>query len=141
MPKLDRFRIKSARRLRSTMTDAERILWSQLWRIPVEGTHFRKQSPIGRYYADFVSHRLKLVVELDGAQHALEERLEKDAERDRWLAAEGYRVLRFWNNEVREELDSVLDTIYAAVEERRLAVDCPAPHPGAARRPSPSRGG
>jgi len=122
------------------MTGPERILWSQLWRIPVEGTHFRKQSPIGRYYVDFVSHRLKLVIELDGSHHADGGRRLKDIERDRWFAAEGYRVLRFWNHEVLEELDSVLDTIYAAVESQCVA--CAAtPHPGAMRRPSPSRGG
>ena len=52
------------------MTDEERIVWHHLWRIPVEGTHFRKQAPIGPFYADFVSHRLKLIVEIDGATHA-----------------------------------------------------------------------
>lgn len=107
------------------MTDAERILWHHLWRIPVEGTHFRKQVPIGPFYADFLSHRLKLVVEVDGFHHAEEEQLAHDARRTDWLASQGYRVLRFWNHEIREELDSVLDTIYAVVEERRanLAVD------------------
>jgi len=137
MPKLDRFRIASARKLRSSMTDEERILWSQIWRIPVEGTHFRKQAILGRFYPDFVSHRLKLVIELDGGQHSEDATARRDAERDRWMESQGYRVLRFWNHEVRRELDSVLDTIYAAVEERRALT----PHPGATRRPSPSRGG
>jgi very-short-patch-repair endonuclease len=100
------------------MTDEECILWHHLWRIPVEGTHFRKQAPIGRYYADFASHRLKLVIELDGSQHGFDQQMQHDAVRDRWLASQGYRVLRFWNHEVKKELDSVLDTIYAAVEER-----------------------
>jgi len=100
------------------MTEEERILWHHLWRIPVEGTHFRKQAPIGRYVTDFASHRLKLVIELDGSHHGDEEELIKDAKRERWLEGQGYRVLRFWNHEVKKELDSVLDTIYAAVRDR-----------------------
>jgi very-short-patch-repair endonuclease len=140
MPKLDRFRITSARRLRAAMTDEERILWHHLWRIPVEGTHFRKQAPIGPFYADFVSHRLKLVVELDGGHHAQNVQKDHDDRRTAWLEENGYRVIRFWNGEVRKELESVLDTIYAAVEERRsLAADHPTP--ALSRRPSPSRGG
>jgi len=118
MPKLDRFRLATAQRLRSSMTEEERILWHHLWRIPVEGTHFRKQAPIGRYVTDFASHRLKLVIELDGSHHGDEEELIKDAKRERWLEGQGYRVLRFWNHEVKKELDSVLDTIYAAVRDR-----------------------
>ncbi|MGY6708625.1 MAG: endonuclease domain-containing protein [Rhizobiaceae bacterium] len=118
MPKLDRFRLASARRLRAQMTEEERILWAHLWRIPVEGSHFRKQVPIGHYVADFASHRLKLVIEIDGAQHGFDDNLKRDAERDRWLESQGYRVLRFWNHEVKKELDSVLDTIYAAVRDR-----------------------
>ena len=101
------------------MTDAERILWRHLWRIPIEGTHFRRQAPVGRYIADFLSHRLKLAIELDGAQHGFEAHRVRDRERDRWFESQGYVVLRFWNHEVKKELDSVLDTIYAAVQERR----------------------
>ena len=101
------------------MTDEERILWRHLWRIPVEGTHFRRQAPVGRYIADFLSHRLKLAIELDGAQHRFEAHRVRDRERDRWFESQGYVVLRFWNHEVKKELDSVLDTIYAAVQERR----------------------
>ena len=137
MPKLDRFRIGSARRLRSKMTEEERILWSQLWRIPVEGTHFRKQAILGRYYPDFVSHRLKLVIELDGGQHATDLAVMRDAERNRWMESQGYRVLRFWNHEVLRELDAVLDTIFAAVDERRGLVAHPTP---ALRADPPHRG-
>lgn len=138
MPKLDRFRIDSARRLRSTMTDEERILWSQLWRIPLEGTHFRRQAVLGRFYPDFVSHRLKLVIELDGVQHSDRDAMSRDAVRDRWIEEQGYRVLRFWNHEVLQELDSVLDTIYAAVDERRKALP---PHPTPALRADPPHRG
>ncbi len=152
MPKLDRFRIATARRLRSTMTDEERILWSQIWRIPVEGTHFRKQASFGVYYPDFISHRLKLIIEIDGAQHGFNYQKLHDEKRTLWLQSQGYRVLRFWNHEVRQELDSVLDTIYAAVAEQSalVALDGKAvtdrsvryhPTPALTRRPSPSRGG
>lgn len=118
MPKLDRFRLASARRLRARMTEEERILWAHLWRIPVEGSHFRKQVPLGRFVVDFASHRLRLVIEVDGAQHGFEEGIRSDAARDRWLEEQGYLVLRFWNHEIKKELDSVLDTIYAAVRDR-----------------------
>ena len=102
------------------MTDEERILWHHLWRIPVEGTHFRKQAPTGVYIADFISHRLKLVVEIDGVHHSLDGQLQHDQKRDSWFSSQGYRVIRFWNHEVKEELEAVLDTIYVVVEERRL---------------------
>jgi very-short-patch-repair endonuclease len=142
MSKLNRFKIETARRLRTTMTDEERILWPQLWR-PVEGTHFRKQASLGPYYVDFVSHRLKLIMEVDGAQHALEPNRRYDDERTLWLEGEGYRVLRFWNHEVKQELEAVLDTIYAAVEELRGEAASTQQHPTPAltRRPSPLRGG
>ena len=135
MSKLDRFKILRARQLRSTMTDEERILWSQLWRIPLEGTHFRKQEPLGSYYVDFVSHRLKLVIELDGAQHGSDEAQAYDARRTARLESQGYRVVRFWNHEVKRELNAVLDTIYAAVEDQRRIHPTPAlradpPHQG-----------
>lgn len=123
------------------MTDEERILWHHIWRIPVEGTHFRKQAPIGPFYADFVSHRLKLVVEIDGIHHAEDAQQAHDERRTRWLADNGYRTLRFWNHEVREELASVLDTIYPAVEERRNRAANSQPTPALTRRPSLSWGG
>ncbi|MCL6708253.1 DUF559 domain-containing protein [Pseudomonas sp. R2.Fl] len=120
---MDRFRRTNARRLRDTMTDAERRLWRHLWRIPVEGTHFRRQVPLGPYFADFACHQIGLVIELDGSQHASTNALRRDEERTRYLASLGYRVIRFWNHEVLEELDAVLDTIYAAAQERRAALD------------------
>ncbi|MGN6471311.1 MAG: endonuclease domain-containing protein [Rhizobiaceae bacterium] len=100
------------------MTEEERKLWRHLWRIPTEGTHFRRQAPIGPYCADFLSHRLKLVIEIDGYQHGFEVQQRHDARRTAWLNRNGYKELRFWTHEVRKELDSVLNTIYAAVAER-----------------------
>jgi very-short-patch-repair endonuclease len=120
MKRFSSFRIASARKLRAAMTDEERKLWRHLWRIPLEGSHFRRQVPIGPYCADFLSHRLKLIIEVDGFQHGLDDQRRHDIERTAWLAREGYRVLWFWTNEIRTELDSVLDTIYAAVQEQMI---------------------
>ncbi|WP_367118502.1 endonuclease domain-containing protein, partial [Mesorhizobium sp.] len=119
MPKLGRFKLQSARRLRASMTDEERLLWRHLWRIPVEGTHFRRQASVSAYYPDFLSHRLKLIIEVDGSHHSADDQLRHDEVRTRWFESQGYRVVRFWNHEIKNELDSVLDTIYAAVEERK----------------------
>lgn len=103
--------IPRARRLRRDATVFERILWAAL-RERLPGLKFRRQVPFGPYIADFASHRARLIVELDGEGHAFQ--IETDAERSRFLAGEGYRVLRFWNAEVLENLDGVVDTIGAA---------------------------
>ncbi len=102
-----------ARLLRRNLTDAEQRLWSRLRRRQVLGWKFRRQLPIGPYIADFVCLEAKIVVEIDGGQHGGAE----DHERDEWLDREGYRVLRFWNNEVLAETDAVLEVI--AMELRR----------------------
>ena len=122
---LDRFRLRASRQLRGSQTTAEAKLWSCLWQIPLEGSHFRRQAPIGNFIVDFASHRLKLVIELDGIHHAETENAARDAKRTAWLELQGYRVVRFWNSEVFDELDSVLDTIHAAVEERRQQMSTP----------------
>ena len=74
--------------------------------------------PLGPYFADFACLRLKLVVELDGSQHARQDRLEHDRIRTRYLEGRGFRVLRFWNDDVFHEIESVIDTIFAAMEGR-----------------------
>lgn len=117
---LDHFKKTNARRLRTEMTDAERILWSKLWFIPLEGTHFRKQVPIGPYFADFACHKLRLVIELDGSQHGEEQARRYDEKRTAFMNSAGYRVVRFWNYEVFKELESVLDTIFAIVHEQQI---------------------
>jgi very-short-patch-repair endonuclease len=96
-----------ARELRNNSTDAERVLWSQfrLWRL--DGYKFRRQQPLGRYIVDFVCLEKRVVVEVDGGQHA--EQATLDAERDRWLRREGFVVLRFWNTEVLKNMDAVRD--------------------------------
>ena len=92
--KLDRFKIAS-RRLRAGSTDAEAKLWKHLWRIPIEGTHFRRQVPIGRYFADFACHQIGLIIELDGSQHQADAARRYDAERTAFLESQGYHVARF----------------------------------------------
>jgi very-short-patch-repair endonuclease len=95
------------------MTDAETRLWHALRGKQMEGQKFRRQQTLGAYIVDFVSLDAKLIVELDGGQHA--EATDYDAKRDAWLTSEGFRVLRFWNNDVMENLEGVLMTIAAAL--------------------------
>ena len=104
-----------ARSLRRSMTDAERLLWSQLRAHRFEAKHFRRQVPIGPYTADFVCHDARLVVEVDGGQHADDDERRRDDLRTRWLAGKGYRVLRFWNHEIFSSLEGVMDAIHDAV--------------------------
>ena len=103
-----------ARSMRVEPTPAERKLWWHLrHRLAITGTHFRRQVRIGYYIVDFASHGLKLVIELDGGQHA--ERSLLDAKRTKFLKSEGYRVLRFWNNDVMQNIDGVLETIQSSI--------------------------
>jgi len=111
----------AARRLRKQQTDAEAKLWSCLRRRRLKGLHFRRQSPIGPYVADFVCTDSRVIVELDGGQHTW--RTDQDARRTEWLESQGYRVIRFWNNEVTNNIEGVLETI------ARIAVKTPPPHP------------
>jgi very-short-patch-repair endonuclease len=96
-------------------TDAESRLWRHLKQSPILGTHFRRQVPIGPYVADFACMAARLVIEIDGSQHGLPQNSESDAARTRWLKSEGYRVLRFWNNDVSKNMDGVLEAIHAAI--------------------------
>ena len=105
-----------ARQLRRDMTDAERCLWKHLraYRFASDpGAPGRRQEPIGPYVVDFVSHRSRLIVELDGGQHAVQ--LEHDRERTCWLESRGYLVVRFWNNQMLTETESVLEAIALAL--------------------------
>jgi very-short-patch-repair endonuclease len=103
--------------MRRAPTDAERKMWWILRLLKPLGMHFRRQAPIGNYIADFVWHEGKLVVEIDGGQHA-ETHRSYDERRTPWLESQGYRVIRFWNNEVLKAPRSVGDAIYAAASEK-----------------------
>ena len=98
-----------ARNLRKSQTDAENLLWQHLRRNQLAGLSFRRQHPVGRYIVDFVCLEKRLILEIDGGQHAIEQ--ENDEERTNWLMSEGYRLLRFWNNDVLKNLEGVLETI------------------------------
>ncbi len=107
----------AAPRLRLEQTDAEQRLWSRLRGSQLNGFKFRRQYPIGPFFADFFCLEARLVIELDGSQHA--DQLEPDTRRTEFLRAAGYAVLRFWNNEVISEIDEVLQRIAGALEESR----------------------
>jgi very-short-patch-repair endonuclease len=94
------FKRKTAKALRANTTAAEDILWRHLRRLELAGSHFRRQVPIGPYVADFACLKQRLIIEVDGSQHGRDEGLHRDEVRTRWLNSEGYRVMRFWNNDV-----------------------------------------
>jgi very-short-patch-repair endonuclease len=102
-----------AKALRSNMTEAERRLWYFLRAHRFKGTKFKRQATIGKYIVDFACFEKHLVIEVDGSQHADSE---ADRLRTRWLEDQGFRVLRFWNNEVLKNTSGVLDTIMVAIE-------------------------
>jgi very-short-patch-repair endonuclease len=120
---------KNAQSLRGNMTEAEKRLWSALRAHRLDGLSFRRQTPIGSFIVDFVCHERRLVVEVDGGQHA---ESNSDIERDRWLASKGYRVLRFWNSDVLRNRNGVLETI---AEAARQATPLPNPPPQGGREP------
>jgi very-short-patch-repair endonuclease len=123
---------KVARQLRSRMTDAERKLWFALKDRRFAAFKFRRQVPVGPYIADFLCYERRLIVEVDGGQHADSMR---DVERDNWLAQNEFRVARFWNNDVLKNLEGVLTVLVEQLERT--------PHPSSRLRetpPSPARG-
>jgi very-short-patch-repair endonuclease len=115
-----------ARQLRRDQTDAEHRLWARLRDRQLGGAKFRRQHPIGPFVADFCCPQGKLIVELDGGQHA--EDVAADEKRSRFLEAQGYRVLRFWNHDVLQNTEAVLERIVEALNDPH-----PCPLPGRAR--------
>ncbi len=164
---IDSFKKNAARRMRLNATGAEAGLWKSLRRHPMMGSHFRRQVVIGPYIADFACMAAKLIVEVDGSQHGEEGNVVRDQTRTKWFETEGYKVLRFWNNDVTQNIDGVLATIHDALSisagaelvalkhlrhrknsvtppRRAPRADPPPPGEGEgtrARRPSPSKGG
>jgi very-short-patch-repair endonuclease len=117
----------TAKRLRRQQTDAERILWFRLRGRRLAGWKFKRQVPIDRFIVDFVCADAKLIVELDGSQHAV--RTLQDEERTKNLEAMGYLVLRFWNNDVMNNLDGVLQEILNTLNQQSLEPPHPTPLP------------
>jgi very-short-patch-repair endonuclease len=130
--------------MRKQPTQAERKLWWHLrHRLELNATHFRRQVRLGKYIVDFANHAVRLIIEVDGGQHAVH--LEVDAVRTQAIEKQGYRVLRYWNNDVLLNIDSVLEDIQCALATTPTPNPSPqggGEHPARnARRPSPSRGG
>jgi very-short-patch-repair endonuclease len=115
-----------ARQLRRDQTDAEQTLWARLRDRQLCGAKFRRQHPVGPFVADFCCPQRKLVVELDGGQHA--EKVAADHKRSRFLEEQGYRVLRFWNHDVLQNTEAVLERIAEVLSDPH-----PCPLPGRAR--------
>jgi very-short-patch-repair endonuclease len=126
--RMKRMHVDRARGLRRKMTDAEHLLWRNLRNRHLMGSKFRRQHEVDRYIVDFVCPEANLIVELDGGQHA--EMMAMDANRTRRLEAMGYRVLRFWNNEVLTNTEAVREVILEAVAS---VAPHPSPLPGGER--------
>ena len=126
-----------ARTLRNRSTDMERRLWFALRQMKNLGAHFRRQPPMGKYFPDFACHRAKLIVELDGSQHGEEKWQAHDAARTAFLESRGYHVQRFWNADLIENFDGVVDYILAKALERIAQFH--APHPTLRASTSPRR--
>ena len=109
-----------ARRLRIDSTEVERLLWQRLRNRQLGGNKFRRQVTIGPFIVDFACIDACLIVEIDGGQHSEE----RDAARTAFLQSKGYRVIRFWNNEVLENIDGVLQSILMKIEDQ-----APSPNP------------
>jgi very-short-patch-repair endonuclease len=121
----------NAKELRRTLTEAEKRLWWHLRRrLPLDDTHFRRQVPMGPYVADFCCLSARLVIEVDGSQHALDRAATYDERRTAYLESLGFHVVRFSNPDVMLNIDMVLDTVHAA-----LVRTTPTPYP------SPQGGG
>lgn len=117
---------ENARQLRNTATHAEQVLWRYLRNRQLQGIKFRRQYPIAGHVADFASPQARLVIELDGGQHL--EQQAYDTERSRKMAANGYRIIRFWNDDVLLRIEDVVDEILRVLTQ-------PLPSP-----PLPSQG-
>ena len=107
-------RTERARRLRRDATNAELALWRRLRSRSLDSHKFVRQEPIGPYTVDFICREARLIIEVDGGQHADNRH---DVVRDQWLASHNYRVLRFWNNDVLGNVAGVLETIAAALAD------------------------
>ena len=114
-----RQRRNRARAMRRRPTEAERKLWWHLRRrIPLAGTYFRRQVPLGRYIVDFACLGARLVIEVDGGGHARDSVARRDAARTRDLEAHGYTVLRFSNAQIHQEIESVIEAIHARIADQ-----------------------
>jgi type I restriction enzyme M protein len=117
--KIPEYLLKNARELRKNQTDAESLIWDLVRDRQIANCKFRRQHPVGPYILDFYCHEKKLAIELDGGQHNTGHGIDRDHQRTRFLNEQGISVLRFWNNDVSQNTEAVLETIYESL----------APHP------------
>ena len=117
--------VNRTKKLRQSETEAEQIIWSWLRAKKLKGVKFRRQEPVGIYVVDFVSFEKKLIIEIDGGQHNIEVNKANDEVRTEWLESQGFRVIRFWNNEVSSNLDGVITQIQKVIEEHPLPFPLP----------------
>ena len=130
--------VARARRLRRNATDAEKRLWSELRGNGFADANFRRQTPIGAYIVDFVSFSQRLVIEVDGGHHGDSVQTAFDDERTQWLESQGFRVMRFWNTDVFDDLDAVLNVILQSLDIP-FTVEKPSKPPHQAQQPHPSQ--
>jgi very-short-patch-repair endonuclease len=126
----------ASRQLRANASDAEERLWQALRRKQINGLRFRRQFPLGPYFADFVCLPARLVIEVDGGQHGEAGQMAHDMRRTAWLERNGFRVLRFWADQVMTDLPAILDGIEIALRQplpRRDGRATPIPSPPPAR--------
>jgi very-short-patch-repair endonuclease len=121
-------RRSAAKKLRANTTPHERKLWRVLGQLPMQGTHFRRQAPIGPYIVDFFCPAKRLIIEVDGGHHGNDDIARRDRERQLWLEEQGYRVLRFWNSEIAGDPAAVLERIYTELYGSRAAEVTPLKH-------------
>ena len=126
--------LRKAKHMRGEPTETEHRLWQIVRGKRLAGWKFRRQVRLGAYTPDFVCHRAKLIVEVDGGHHCEED----DGDRDSWLKSQGYRVLRFWNNDIFENEEGVLKAILSALEAPAAASSRNGRPP--LPNPSPTRG-
>jgi very-short-patch-repair endonuclease len=108
---------ENARKLRKVLTPAEKKLWAYISNRKLKGIKFRKQHALGNYVPDFCAIKERLIIELDGSQHL--EQVEYDNERTKYFESLGYRVIRFWNNQIMNDMNSVILVITYALEENQ----------------------
>ncbi|MCH8490380.1 MAG: DUF559 domain-containing protein [Oceanicaulis sp.] len=110
--------IQRARDLRRRATPHEVLFWSRARTWREAGLHLRRQVPMGPFIADFICHKARVVIELDGSGHGEDDQLARDSERDAWFEAMGYLTLRIWNNQLDQALDATLDWVWDVLHER-----------------------
>jgi very-short-patch-repair endonuclease len=119
---------ENARALRKRLTPQEAKLWVKLRELKPLGFHFRRQAPIGRHVVDFVSFNSRIVIEIDGGQHGLPEGARSDRERDTFLKSQGFNILRYWNSDVDENLEGVIENIVAMLKTPTPSLRADPPH-------------